>query len=47
MRFGGRQFASRLKNNLLPSAEIGFVSQAINLLGKPGHERTWRTQQIT
>ena len=34
-RLGTRQFASRLKNNLLPSAEIGFVSpwgfmQAIN-----------------
>jgi hypothetical protein len=45
------QLASRLKNNLLPSAEIGFVSlwcfmQAIKLQRKPGHERTWRPQQI-
>jgi hypothetical protein len=45
------QLASGLKNNLLPSAEIGFVSlwcfmQAIKLQRKPGHERTWRPQQI-
>jgi hypothetical protein len=50
-RLGACQLASRLKNNLLLSAEIGFVSlwrfmQAIKLKGKPGHERTWRPQQI-
>jgi hypothetical protein len=49
---GACQLASRLKNNLSPSAEIGFVSlwrfmQAIKLQRKPGHERTWRPQQIT
>jgi hypothetical protein len=49
---GACQLARRLKNNLLPSAEIGFVSlwrfmQAIKLQRKPGHERTWRPQQIT
>jgi hypothetical protein len=50
-RLGTCELASRLKNNLLPSAEIGFVSlwcfmQAIKLLKEPGHERTWRPQQI-
>jgi hypothetical protein len=45
------QITRRLKNNLLPSAEIGFVSpwcfmQAIKRQRKPGHERTWRPQQI-
>jgi hypothetical protein len=50
-RLGACRLASRLKNNLLLSAEIGFVSpwcfmQAIKLLRGSGHERTWRSQQI-
>jgi hypothetical protein len=51
-RLGACELASRLKNILLPSAEIGFVllwcfMQAIKLLRGSGHERTWRPQQIT
>jgi hypothetical protein len=49
--WGTCERASRLKNNLSLSAEIGFVSlscfmQAIKLLRGSGHERTWRPQQI-